>query len=234
MYRCCGKIACSGGRTFVPNELVQMLEKENPNGNKGIYKCVRTGDLEHSSKIPIEALYPGLTPLVNPGNQPFVISGQELTVAKNVGEVEKETKRKLGRAKCLKEVASEHNVGAYSDPSNKKLNDKQYTLAEEQKMDNIRETNGDEFETKSRDLNTPSTTGRKMSSDSNDLIDFSDPRTKKGKAGQVNKETPIQDADVVKTNLQKVESLQSVYLSNRFYTKNIDSGQDVNQFYPRV
>ena len=71
----------------MPNELVRRLERKNPDGKGCIYTYVRTDELSDSSKIPPEALYPGLVPLVDPFDKQSVLWGQELTLAKN----EKET-----------------------------------------------------------------------------------------------------------------------------------------------
>ena len=128
----------------MPNELVRRLERKNPDGKGCIYTYVRTDDLSDSSKIPPEALYPGLVPLVETVNKQSVLWGQEL--AKNAKEAKGRPSRILDKSKCSKKLASQHDIGEYEDPSINKLDAKHCSVLKGQKTANMHETRGDAFE----------------------------------------------------------------------------------------
>ena len=63
------KQVCSGGQILMPVEVLKTLSMENPNGRGSVYKTmyICTSDLTGtSSKVPKEAIYPGVMPLVSP------------------------------------------------------------------------------------------------------------------------------------------------------------------------
>lgn len=191
------------------------------------------------SKVPREALYPGLNPLIAPGKLQTVVTP----------DVVQRYHRKLTNLQKKHEPSITETLNTYdastAQPA-RVVQGKENTdivtglrgepvkvLIEKNEEDNEKKKkNGDTCflkETEGRNLQLGLLSGstRKMSEPSRDLIDFFDPEESKQDPKYIKKETPNENKPVSNKNLPPIKIFGFRALSNTLNVLNTDSGQSI-------
>ena len=215
------------------NEKVQIVEAKKPHNGILMYRNVHKDDCPYTSKIPIEALYPGLTPLVEPHKRQSVVSCRRLVAAKSRLETTKAQIHKVDTPQCINKSRSEQKAGIYDvlSGTNSKVTEKDNMGGNE--LTGVHKGSKDDSKYHQRNhyqpLSLSGAKNRKMSNHSINLIDFSDPCETEEKNKHVDKETATEDNDNSSRNFAPMESFRTGVSSKTIYIRNIDSGQAITR-----